>query len=82
MSMASSDETRPDPSPVRRDDTQGNVDDSLNAIERRIVRSIGDALARLRARMDAAEAYAAARDAEPQRLSARERAERAWRMMH
>ena len=79
--MSSSDETRPDPSPVRREDAEGTVD-SLAQIERRIVQSIGDALARLRARMDAAEAYAAARDAEPQRLSARERAERAWRMMH
>jgi hypothetical protein len=75
-----SDPTRPSHPPIR-DDTQGNVD-SLAQIERRLVRSIGDALARLQARMDAAEAYAAARDAEPQRLSARERAERAWRMMH
>jgi hypothetical protein len=40
--------------PIRRDDNAGNVD-SLAAVERRIVTSIGTALRRLEARMQRAE---------------------------
>jgi hypothetical protein len=73
------DPTRPDHPPIRRDDSAGN--DPLGAIEKRIVKEIGAALDRLSQRMSAAEAYAAARDAEPPgRLSARERAARAWKL--
>jgi hypothetical protein len=75
-----SDKTAHDHPRDRRNDSAGNVD-PLAQIEKRIVRSIGDALARLQARMDAAEAYASRRAHEqPPRQSALDRAAARWCM--
>jgi hypothetical protein len=71
------DPTAPDHATHGRDDKK--LDESLGAIERRIVQSIGDALRQLDARMSAAEAWRAQERTQGRmRESALDRAQARW----